>query len=320
MKRIKLFLASMMLLVASAAFAQNMRVQGTIKDAATGEGIPFASVVVRGTTNGAVSDAEGAYTINVPTNATLEFSAIGYVMVVETVNGRGTINVTLDPDAEALDETIVVAYGTAKKSSFTGSAATVKSEKLQQRTVSNVSKALEGMVTGITTTSGSGQPGDGASIQIRGTGSINASSSPLYVVDGIPFDGTLNSINPNDIESLTVLKDASASALYGARAANGVIMITTKRGSEGRANINFKATVGWQSRSIKDYDVVSQDEFVELTWEALKNNYVLNGNYSDADARALASANLGANLGGEGYNPYKNYTWSTVIDPNTGKS
>ena len=319
MKSIKLFLASLMLLVASTAFAQTMRVQGTIKDAATGEGIPFASVVIRGTSTGAASDADGKYTINAPANATLEFSAIGYVMVVENVNSRGVINVSLDPDAEALDETIVVAYGTAKKSSFTGSAATVKSEKLQQRTVSNVSKALEGMVTGITTTSGSGQPGDGASIQIRGTGSINASSSPLYVVDGIPFDGTLNSINPNDIESLTVLKDASASALYGARAANGVIMITTKRGSEGRSNVNFKATFGWQSRSISNYDVVSQDEFVELTWEALKNNYMLNGNYSDADARALASANLGANLGGEGYNPYKNYTWATVIDPATGK-
>ena len=319
MKKIKLLLASLLLVVATTAFAQNMRIQGSIKDAATGEGIPFASVVVKGTTNGTASDADGNFTINAPANATLEFSAIGYVTVLEAVNSRGTINVSLDPDSEALDETIVVAYGTAKKSSFTGSAATVKSEKLQQRTVANVSKALEGMVTGITTTSGSGQPGEGASIQIRGTGSINASSSPLYVVDGIPFDGNLSSLNPNDIETLTVLKDASASALYGARAANGVIMITTKRGSEGRSNVNFKATWGLQSRSISDYDVVNQDEFVELTWEALKNGYMLNGNYSDAEARALASANLGANLGNEGYNPYKNYTWATVIDPATGK-
>lgn len=308
----------MMLLVASAAFAQNMRVQGTIKDAATGEGIPFASIVVRGTTNGASSDAEGVYTINAPANATLEFSAIGYVMVVETINGRGTINVTLDPDAESLDETIVVAYGTAKKSSFTGSASTVKSEKLQQRTVSNVTKALEGMVAGITTTSGSGQPGEGASIQIRGTGSINASSSPLYVVDGIPFSGTLSSINPNDIETMTVLKDASASALYGSRAANGVILITTKHGSEGRANVNFKATVGWQSRSIKDYDMVNQDEFVELTWESLKNNYYFKGGYSMEAAKELASAGMSGALGGEMYNPYKNYTWDNVIDPETG--
>ncbi len=318
MKKIKLLLASLMMLVASTAFAQNMRVQGTIKDAATGEAIPFASVVVRGTMNGTSSDANGVYSINAPANATLEFSAIGYVMVVEAVNSRGTINVTLDPDAESLDETIVVAYGTAKKSSFTGSAATVKSEKLQQRSVSNVTKALEGMVAGITATSGSGQPGEGASIQIRGTGSINASSSPLYVVDGIPFSGTLASINPNDIETMTVLKDASASALYGSRAANGVILITTKRGSEGRSIVNFKATVGWQSRSTNPYDMVSQDEFVALTWESLKNNYYINGGYPLEQAKQMASAGMSAALGGEMYNPYKNYTWDNVIDPETG--
>lgn len=318
MKKIKLLLASLMLLVASSAFAQTMRVQGTIKDAATGEGIPFASVVVRGTSTGTASDADGNYTINVQANATLEFSAIGYVMVVEAVNSRGVINIALDPDNESLDETIVVAYGTAKKSSFTGSAATVKSEKLQQRTVSNVTKALEGMVAGITTTSGSGQPGEGASIQIRGTGSINASSAPLYVIDGMPFSGTLASINPNDIETMTVLKDASAAALYGSRAANGVILITTKRGSEGQANVNFKATVGWQSRSIKNYDVVNQNEFVALTWEALKNNYFVNGGYTMEAAQELASAGMSGALGGEMYNPYKNYTWDQVIDPATG--
>ena len=318
MKKFELLLASLMMLVASTAFAQNMRVQGTIKDATTGEGIPYASVVVRGTMNGTSSDANGVYSINVPANATLEFSAIGYVMVVEAVNSRGTINVSLDPDAESLDETIVVAYGTAKKSSFTGSAATVKSEKLQQRTVSNVTKALEGMVAGITATSGSGQPGEGASIQIRGTGSINASSAPLYVVDGIPFSGTLSSINPNDIETMTVLKDASASALYGSRAANGVILITTKRGNEGRSVVNFKATVGWQSRSTNPYDMVNQDEFVALTWESLKNNYYINGGYSLEQSKELASAGMSAALGGEMYNPYKNYTWDTVIDPETG--
>lgn len=318
MKKAKLFLSTILVLLATTLSAQNMRISGTIKDASTGEGIPFAAVMVRGTMNGTSSDAEGAFTINAPAKATLEFSAVGYVTVVEEVNGRGVINVVLDPDAEALEETIVVAYGTAKKSSFTGSAATVKSEKLQQRTVANVTKALEGMVAGITTTSGSGQPGEGASVIIRGIGSINASSSPLYVVDGIPFDGNLSSLNPNDIESLSVLKDASASALYGARAANGVIMITTKRGSEGKSNVNFKATYGLQSRSVTDYDVVNQEEFVELTWEGLKNGYVLGG-YSEEAARQLASENLGASVGGEMYNPFKNYTWDTVINPATGK-
>jgi len=319
MKKAKLFFSTLFVLLTVAVSAQNMRVSGSVKDSSTGEGIPFASVVVKGTMIGTSTDVNGNYQLNAPANGTLEFTAVGYVLVDEAVGGRAVINISLDPDSESLDESIVVAYGTAKKSSFTGSAGTVKSESLQKRTVSNVTKAIEGMVAGVTTTSGSGQPGDGASIQIRGIGSINASSSPLYVVDGIPFDGNISSINPNDIESLTVLKDASASALYGARAANGVVMITTKRGAEGKANVNFKATVGWQSRSIKDYDMVNMDQFVELTWEALKNSYLLDSGYSDAQARLAASSDLGAALGGQMYNPYKNYTWDTLIDTSTGK-
>ena len=319
MKKAKLFFSTLFVLLAVSVSAQNMRVSGTVTDAQTGEGVPFASVVVKGTMNGTSTDANGAYTINAPANGTLEFTAVGYVLVDEAINGRGTINVVMDPDAESLEDVLIVAYGTAKKSSFTGSAGTVKSESLQKRTVANVSKALEGMVAGITTTAGSGQPGEGASVQIRGTGSINASSSPLYIVDGVPFGGTLSSLNPNDIESMTVLKDASAAALYGARAANGVILITTKRGSEGRSVVNFKATVGLQSRSLKDYDMVNQDQYVALTWEALKNNYYINGGYSLEDAKLLASQSMSASLGGEFYNPYKNYTWDQVIDPATGQ-
>ena len=319
MKKAKLFFSTLFLLLTVSLSAQNMRVSGTITDASTGEGIPFASVVVKGTMIGTSADANGAYTLNAPSNGTLEFTAIGFVLVDEQINGRAVINIALDPDAEALDESIVIAYGTAKKSSFTGSAGTVKSESLQKRTVANVTKALEGMVAGITTTSGSGQPGEGASIRIRGTGSINASSAPLYVVDGVPFDGNLSSINPNDIESMTVLKDASAAALYGARAANGVIMLTTKRGSDGHHTVNFKATVGIQSRSIPQPDLANQQQFVELTWEALKNNYYINGGYAMEEAKALASAGMAARMGGEFYNPYKNYTWDQVIDPATGR-
>lgn len=319
MKKAKLFLSVLSLFVAFGVSAQNMRITGTVTDASTGEAVPFASLMVKGTLNGTSSDAEGNYQINAPADGVLVFSAVGYVTVEETVGGRARIDVAMDPDSEALDETIVVAYGTAKKSSFTGSAGTIGSETLAKRSVSTVGKALEGMVTGITVTSGSGQPGSNASITIRGTGSIYASSQPLYVVDGIPFDGTLSSLNPNDIASMTVLKDASAAALYGSRAANGVIMITTKRGSEGRAVVNFRGQVGIQSRSVSRYDLVSQDEFVELTWEALRNNYYMNGGYSFDQAAALASANLSRQLGGEQYNPYKNYTWDTLIDPTTGK-
>lgn len=319
MEKIKVFLSILCAFVAVTVSAQNMRVSGTVTDAATGEGIPFASLRVKGTTNGTSTDASGAYTINVPANAVIIFSAIGYVTAEEDVNGKGVVNASLSPDTENLEETVVVAYGTAKKSSFTGSASTVKSESLEKRSVSNVSKAIEGMVAGVQATSGTGQPGDGATIYIRGTGSINADSTPLYVVDGIPYDGAIASINPNDIESLTVLKDASATALYGSRASNGVIMITTKRGSDGKANVNFKATFGFQSRAIKSYDMVNQTEYVELVWEALKNDYMINGGYSEAQSKTLASQGMSSFLGGEHYNPWKNYTWDTLIDPTTGK-
>ena len=170
-----------------------------------------------------------------------------------------------------LDEVMVVAYGTAKKSSFTGSASTISNEKLELRPITNLTKGLEGQATGLLTTSGSGQPGEDASIVIRGYGSINASQDPLYVVDGIPFDGSLSSINPSDIESMTVLKDASAGALYGARGANGVVMITTKQGKEGKAQVTWRSTVGWASRAIQPYDMVDQKVFVLLTYEALRN-------------------------------------------------
>ena len=170
------------------------------------------------------------------------------------------------------------------------------------------------------TTSGSGQPGESASIVIRGYGSINASQDPLYVVDGVPYDGTLSSINPSDIESMTILKDASAGALYGARGANGVVMITTKQGKEGKTNVTWRSTAGWSSRAIPEYETVSQKDFVQLSYEAARNSYAFGNGYSWAEAMARAS--LARNLGGsagELYNPFKNYTWDQLIDPATGQ-
>lgn len=161
-------------------------------------------------------------------------------MKSQEVGIKPKVNVVLEGDNQMLDEVMVVAYGTAKKSSFTGSASTISNEKLELRPITNLTKGLEGQATGLLTTSGSGQPGEDASIVIRGYGSINASQDPLYVVDGIPFDGSLSSINPSDIESMTVLKDASAGALYGARGANGVISVTTKEGREGKVSVNVR--------------------------------------------------------------------------------
>ena len=216
----------------------------------------------------------------------------------QEVKIQPVMKVVLKSDAEQLDEVMVVAYGTAKKSSFTGSASNIDGKKLELRPITNVSKGLEGQTTGLLTTSGSGQPGEAAKVVIRGYGSINASQNPLYVVDGIPFDGDLSSINPSDIESMTVLKDASAGALYGARGANGVVMITTKQGKEGKTNVTWRSTVGWSSRAIPEYDMVNQKDFVQLTYESLRNGYVYNNGYNWSEAEAMARANLGSTLGG----------------------
>lgn len=185
---------------------------------------------------------------------------------------RPKLSISLKPDAEILDEVVVTAYGTSTKGSFTGSAAVMKSEKLEKRQVSNVSQALSGAVAGVQVQSSNGQPGTSAKIRIRGVGSINADSDPLYVVDGVPFDGDLSSINTADIESMTVLKDAASTALYGARGANGIIMITTKKGKSGKATVNFDAKWGTNSRAIKNYDVMtSTQEYVEKAYEAIYN-------------------------------------------------
>ena len=319
MKKIRLFLTGLLLVVAASAMAQDITVTGTVTDASTGEKIVGASVLLKGsTTQWAMTDDLGAFSLTVPSNGVLEVSFLGYAAQDVPVNGRATIEIALEPETEMLEDVIVVAYGTAKKESFTGSAAVVKNDDIIKRSVSNVTKAIEGLVAGVEVTSGSGQPGEGASIQIRGAGSINASSSPLYVVDGIPFDGSLSSINPQDIESMTVLKDASAGALYGARGANGVVVITTKKGKEGRVDVNLKAQVGWQSRAIPRYDLVNQNEFVELTYESLYNT-AIDGGYSVDAAHNYAASSMSSTLGGELYNPYKNYTWATVIDPATGQ-
>ena len=253
---------------------------------------------------------------NISSAGTLVISFIG--LETQEVKIQSVMKVVLKSDAEQLDEVMVVAYGTAKKSSFTGSASNIDGKKLELRPITNVSKGLEGQTTGLLTTSGSGQPGEAAKVVIRGYGSINASQNPLYVVDGIPFDGDLSSINPSDIESMTVLKDASAGALYGARGANGVVMITTKQGKEGKTNVTWRSTVGWSSRAIPEYDMVNQKDFVQLTYESLRNGYVYNNGYNWSEAEAMARANLGSTLGGELYNPFKNYTWDNIIDPTTG--
>ena len=243
MNKIAAILWCMVSLVCMAsASAQNATVSGMVTGA-NGEPVIGANVVVEGTTQGTSTDVTGHYTLsNVPSDATLLISYIGYKPAKVQVAGRTQVDIAMQEDAAQIEGVMVVAYGTAKKESFTGSAAVVKGDELQKRVVGNISKSFEGTVAGVQVASGGGQPGEGASVIVRGIGSINAVSTPLYVVDGVPYDGSLSSLNPNDIESMTVLKDASAGALYGSRGANGVIVITTKKGKNDRVRISYKAS------------------------------------------------------------------------------
>ncbi len=298
--------------------AQTTPVSGVVVDD-SGEPIIGASIIVKGTTTGTVTDVDGKFSLNVPTsNKTLVVSYIG--MNSKEVSATSNMKITLSSSAIGLDEVMVIAYGTAKKSSFTGSVGTVNAEKLEKRNVATVTKALDGTVAGLKTTSGGGQPGSEASVVIRGYGSINASNNPLYVVDGIPYDGALNAINSNDIESISVLKDASASTLYGNRAANGVVIITTKKGKEGKATVNFKGNWGVSSRAIPRYETVNENEYMELFFQLTKNEAIYKNGVNPDVAGQVALANMlgPSGIGGEQYNPF-NYKIAELIDPNTGK-
>ena len=322
MKRLKMLFAGLFLLISVAAFAQRTQIKGSVTDATTGEPVSFATVQVKGTSIGTSTGFDGAYSLKVPPKATLLISFVGYKTAEVEVGERTQIDVMLQPDAEYLEDVLVVAYGTAKKESFTGSAATIKSETLEKRTVANVTKALDGLAPGVQTTSGSGQPGTGASVIIRGFGSINASTSPLYVVDGVPYDGNINALNANDIESMTVIKDASAGALYGARGANGVVIITTKKGGDGPANVNFKGNWGISSRAIPRYDTMDAYQWTEDVFYMYKNDYVASGLTPSAAAAAAATdlyqgvnAIFGPN---EMYNPFSR-EGADLFDLSTGK-
>ncbi|MCF0164207.1 MAG: TonB-dependent receptor plug domain-containing protein, partial [Bacteroidales bacterium] len=241
----KLIFLVLSVLICSTAFAQST-VTGRVTSATDDLPIPFASVVVKGSLNGVSANENGEFELtNVPKGAVLQFSSIGYVTLDIPVNGRTSVNAVLSPDAESLNETIVVAYGTSKKGTFTGAASVVKSEALKDVPSVSFEQALNGKVAGMQITQSSGQAGSGSEIRIRGIGSMNASNEPLYVIDGVPAisggtgqmgdyiytsNSVMSTINSSDIESITVLKDAAASALYGSRAANGVILVTTKRG------------------------------------------------------------------------------------------
>lgn len=281
MKRLKL-LMMIFLSCSSLLWAQEKTVSGSVTDSQNVP-LPGVNVVEVGTTNGTQTDFDGNYSLSVNAGSSLQFSYIGMVSQTIAIEGKSTINLQMEEDASQLDEVVVVGYGTQKAVNLTGSVETVKAEEIARQPVAQASQALAGLVPGLTATQSSGQPGeDGAAIRIRGIGTLGsgAKNNPLILVDGIPDD--INGLDPSDIESISVLKDASASAIYGSRAANGVILITTKRGKEGKLTTSINTYVGVQSiaQNLKFLDALGYMEafnsaepgaFPEETLQAYRN-------------------------------------------------
>ena len=291
MKRI-IFGILMTVLCAQVAFGQQKALTGTIVSSSDGTPIVGATVQDKSSGQFAISDEKGQFKIFASEKASnLLIMCLGFRDYNLPITSATNYQVMMEPDAMMLDETMVIAYGQGKKTSFTGSASVVKKEDLQKISTSNVSQALQGLSAGVQVINNSGQPGSSGSITIRGIGSMNASSSPLYVVDGVAYSGNINAIAPSDIESMTVLKDASATALYGSRAANGVIVITTKKGQSEQGKVSFRANVGFASLAVALPEVLSPNEYAQATWLSLYNQNIDAG-YSVADAGALAASTV----------------------------
>lgn len=306
MKTGGILFAALSVLLSVMAYGQDVKVTGNVSDASDGSAIPFVSVHVKGTMKGVSADDQGHYSISAPADAVLVFTCIGYVEQEVPVGERSFLSVALSPDSEMLQETIVVAFGSSTKESFTGSAAVVGESDIARLQSSDVTRALEGVVAGVQMSTSSGSLDSKPSIRIRGIGTISSSvdKEPLYVVDGVPYSGDLNNLNPADIESMTVLKDAASNALYGARGANGVIMITTKRARGSGATVSLDAKWGWNTKALQSYDVISDPaQYYEMHYKALYNYYVNKQGLSDQDAYSLASSRVAGPVrdGGLGY-------------------
>ncbi|MGL5273766.1 MAG: SusC/RagA family TonB-linked outer membrane protein, partial [Phocaeicola sp.] len=296
------------------AIAQVSKVTGVVISAEDNEPIIGASVLIKGTTLGTITDVEGGYSINnIPSDAkTLVISYVG-MRTQEVDIKAGNQRIVLESDSELIDEVVVVAYGTAKKSSFTGSASTVGAQTIEKRALTNVTAALEGNASGVQVTAATGQPGESASVRIRGFGSVNASNSPLYVVDGTVYNGNIGDINPADIESMTVLKDASSTSLYGSSAGNGVILITTKKGKgSGGTGVSLTINQGFSGRAYEDYARVNVYQYYPLQWQMRKNSYITAGKTAQ-EAATLASNEIAGVLK---YNPFVGIADTDIVGTN----
>ena len=262
-----LFLLSFTL---ASVYAQNIQVKGTVVSGTDNEPLPGVNVVVKGTTNGGITDLDGNFTLSAPADATLSFTYIGFKPQEVAINGRTSLKVALIEDAEALDEVVVVGYGVQKKSVVTAAISKVNADELNLMKPSRVEDALKGKVSGVQITQSSGQPNSDSKVRIRGIGSVNG-SDPLYIVDGMPVGGGINYLNPTDIASIEILKDAASAAIYGAKAAGGVILVTTKRPDAGKTRVEYSGSVtrkivGLQPR------MMSMDEWTDGVLQARLND------------------------------------------------
>ena len=276
--------ALFLLMIAASVFAQQKKIKGKVVSSEDGEPLIGVSILVKGTTNGTITDFDGNFELDVSEGSVLVVSFVGMTTQYITVDSRNEYQIVLLPESVALKEVVVVAYGTQRKDRFNGSVTSVKSEEITSVPSASVDKMLQGNVPGLLSVSSSGQPGAASEMRIRGIGSILASSEPLYVIDGVPVtQGSLGSgemsapvnilslLNPNDIESVSVLKDAAAASLYGSRAANGVVLITTRKGKKGKTQYTFKTTQGYSTKAMDRYRALTASEYVQLRKVAMEN-------------------------------------------------
>ncbi len=326
-------LTLLLALVVQLSFAQDRTISGSVSDESGP--LPGVTILKKGTTNGTETDFDGNYSIKAKTGDVLVYSFVGMKSTERTVGASNQVNITLETD-NLLDEIVVVGYGTTTKKAYTGTAKVVKTENIKAKSFSNVTQSLAGEVAGVTVINTSGQPGSSSTVRIRGFGSVNGNRAPLYVVDGVPLTinvnrggsdnntvsaGSLNSINPEDIETTTVLKDATATAIYGARGANGVILITTKSGKKNSSSIEVDVKTGVNFQFIPRYDVIkSSDQYIGLSWEGLHNKGVISG---QSNPIQYANDNLfngvnGTDIGIDpSYNSWNVNNVSDLIDPVT---
>lgn len=306
------------LLGTASVLAQTKTIIGTVSDQ-NGLPLPGVNVVIKGSATGTQTDFDGAYSISAKVGQTLVFSYLGQKTVELSIGTSNTIDVQMEDDVEALEEVIVVAYGTQKKEEITGAVTTLKSESINNVQAGSVVQGLVGKISGVQIINQTGAPGDDPTVRFRGIGSINSSNAPLYVLDGVVFNGNLNSINNQDIESMTFLKDASANALYGSRGANGVIIITTKRRGSDKLEVVIDSKIGFNTRAVPEYDIITDPgEYYEAAYDRWRIGLIDTG-INAVEAAQTAAGQIVA--GGDFSLGYNNYDVpdNQLIDPTTGK-